>query len=113
MGRSRLVTDEVMRGEVWWHESPDDKPRPVLVLSRAAAVPVMTKVLAAPLTTTVRRIPSEVALGVEDGVPKTCVVSLDNLAPVRKAHLTHRVTALGPDRLAEVCRAIAIAVDCD
>lgn len=112
-GDVAAVTDVVQRGDIWWHEPPEEKARPVLILSRAAAVPVMAKVLAAPLTTTVRGIPSEVGIGPDDGVPRDCVVSLDNIAPVRRAHLTRRVVRLDPPRMAEVCRALAIATDCD
>jgi mRNA interferase MazF len=102
----------VERGEVWWHEPPDEKARPVLVLTRQAGVDVMSRVLAVPATTTVRGIPTEVALEADDGMPKTCVLNLDNLAPVRKAHLTRFITKLGPTRMAEVCAAMGRATDC-
>lgn len=72
----------------------------------------MAKVLAAPATTSVRGIPTEVRLGPDDGMPKECVLSLDNLAPVRKAHLSRRITSLGSSRMVEVCRALADATDC-
>lgn len=102
----------VGRGEVWWHEAPGEKARPVLVLTRQAAVDAMARVLAVPATTTVRGIPSEVAVDESDGMPRACVLALDNTAPVRKAHLSRLVTRLGPERLAEVCLALRDATDC-
>jgi mRNA interferase MazF len=84
----------------------------VLVLTRQAGVDAMAKVLAVPATSTVRGIPTEVALGPEDAMPKECVLALDNVAPVRKAHLTRRITTLGPVRMAEVCQALHDATDC-
>lgn len=100
------------RGDIFWHEPPDETPRPVLILTRQVGVAVMSKVLAVPATTTVRGIPTEVVLGSDDGMPKECVLALDNVAPVRKAHLTRRITTLGPVRLVEVCRALRDATDC-
>ena len=72
----------------------------------------MSRVLGVPATTTARGIPTEVALDGEDGMPKPCVLSLDNIGPVRKVHLTRRITTLGPARMAEVCQALTRATDC-
>ena len=68
--------------------------------------------LAVPATRTVRGIPTEVRLGAEDGMPADCVLSLDNVAVVPRAYFVERITKLGPDRLTEVCRALAIAAGC-
>ena len=100
------------RGDIFWHEPPEEPTRPVLVLTRQAGTEVMAKVLAVPATTSARGIPTEVRLGTQDGMPKDCVLSLDNLAPVRKAHLTRRITTLSAGRLAEVCQALRDATDC-
>jgi len=66
-------------GEVWWVEDPDAGRRPHLVLTRDRAVPVLDSVIAVPATTTFRSIPTEVRVGVEDGMPDDGVLSVDNL----------------------------------
>lgn len=100
------------RGEVWWHEAPDEKPRPFLVLTRDVGIASMAKVLGVPTTTSIRGLPTEVVLTYDDGMPRECVLSLDNVTPVVKAHLTVRIAALGPERMAKVCRALRAATDC-
>lgn len=102
----------VTRGEIWWAEDEQLGRRPVLVLSRAAVVPVLARPLVAPLTTRVRGLPTEVALDSDDGMPQPCVVSLDNVQPVAAAVLVDRITTLSPVRMAAVCRALAAATDC-
>ena len=103
----------VARGEVWWSEDPALGRRPVLVLSRNAVLGTLERPLVAPLTTRVRHLPTEVALDAEDGVPRPCVVSLDNTQPVSRALLVGRVTRLGPGRMRQVCDALAAAVECE
>ena len=100
------------RGEIWWGEIEDVGRRPFLVMSRSSAIPVLTSVLAAPVTRTVRQIPTEVLLGPEDGLPTECAVSLDNLRVVPKAFLTERICSLDALRVAEACTALRVAVDC-
>jgi mRNA interferase MazF len=99
------------RGEVWWAELPD-KRRPVLVLTRNSAIPVLRTVIVAPLTTRVRGIPTEVALDTGDGLPAACAASLDNLTVTDRLFLVERQTTLSPVRMAAVCRALRLAVDC-
>ncbi len=100
------------RGEVWWMEHPGTGRRPACILTRQAAIPVLNAVLVAPATRTARGIPSEVALGREDGMPDDCALSFDNLLTVRKALLTERITTLAPGRLAELCAALDVAAGC-
>lgn len=100
------------RGEVWWLHRPDHTPRPVCVLSREEAIPVLGRLVVAAATTRRRQIPTEVELGTEDGMPRSCALSLDNVITVRKAHLTDRITTLSPARMHQVCRALAIATGC-
>jgi mRNA interferase MazF len=69
-------------------------------------------VLAAPVTRTVRGIPTELPLGPDDGMPTTCAATFDNLRVVPKAYLVQRQCALDPTRLLEACRAVRAAVDC-
>lgn len=105
-------TGELSRGEVWWLEHPDAGRRPACVLTRAAAIPVLTAVLVAPATRTVRRIPTEVRLGRADGMPAACALSLDNLTTVPKAMLTDRITILNDAKLVELCVALRVATGC-
>jgi mRNA interferase MazF len=102
----------VNRGEVWWIEHPDAGRRPVCVLSRQAAIPVLRSLLVAPATRTVRGIPSEVVLGPDDGMPAECALSFDNLTTVPKALLTERITAIGDGRMPELCKALEAATGC-
>ena len=100
------------RGEVWWGEIEDIGRRPFLVMSRSAAIPVLHSVLAAPVTRTVRAIPTELPLGLDDGMPTECAASFDNLRVIPKAYLVERQCTLAPSRLVEACRALRAAVDC-
>jgi len=83
-----------------------------MVLARDSALPALRRPLVAPLTTTIRGIPTEVTLDEDDGLPQPCVVSLDNVQPLALPLLTERITRLGPDRMAAACRALTFAVDC-
>jgi mRNA interferase MazF len=103
----------VNRGDICWLEFPDEKRRPALILTRAEAIPVMQKVIISYLTSTIRGIPTEVLLRVEDGVPRECVANLDNLRSVPRALLTEPITSLSGTRMREVCKALAIATGCD
>jgi len=102
----------VRRGDICWVELPNQKRRPGLILSRAEAIPAMQKVMVAYLTSTVRGIPSEVRLDADDGVPRECAISLDNVRTVSKAILSDPITSLSGPRMHEVCRALAIATGC-
>lgn len=101
------------RGEVWWVDVPDEGRRPHLILTRDAAIPVLNAVLSVPATRTVRTIPTEVVLGPEDGMPEACALTLDNVRVMRKAFFVERISTLGPERMASVCRALALATACD
>jgi mRNA interferase MazF len=98
------------QGEIWWAEA-EDKRRPVLVVTRSEAVPVLTWVVVAPVTRTVRGIPTEVPLGAEEGLEVACAASFDNIQPIRRSFLTHRVGALGEPRR-QICTALAALADC-
>lgn len=100
------------RGEVWWGEHEDAGRRPYLVMTRDAAIEVLDRVIAVPLTRTIRNIPTEVHLDRHDGVPDECAASLDNIGVVPTGDLTERICTLTPDRLEQVCDALSIAVDC-
>jgi mRNA interferase MazF len=103
---------EPARGEVWWGDVADVGRRPFLVLTRDAAIPVLHSVVVAPLTKTVRGIPSELALGPDDGVPQECAATFDNLRVVPKYLLSARVCVLSEVRMVEACDALKAALDC-
>ena len=100
------------RGEIWWVEHPEAGRRPACVLTRQAAIPVLTSVLVAPATRTVRDIPTEVPLGPEDGMPAHCALSFDNLTTVPKALLVDRITTVPEARHEELCAALRAATAC-
>ncbi len=102
----------VARGEVWWYEHAEAGRRPFLILTRTDAIAVLNQLVAVPATQTVRGIPTEVSLDETDGMPKPCALSLDNVTVIRKALCTERITKLGGERLAAVCRALRIATAC-
>src|SRR5205809_8032103 len=95
------------RGEIWWAELPPPAGRrPVVLLSREEAYRVRELVTVAPVTTRVRRIPTEVPLGPKDGLPRSCVVNLDSLATIPKASLAGRLAALSPEKVLAVNAAL-------
>ena len=102
------------RGEVRLCRFPSpDKKRPVLVLTRGSALGYLSPVTVAPITATTRGVPSEVSLGVEDGMRGPCVVNLHNLVTVDQKALGRRVAWLSAPKMREVCGAIAFALGCD
>jgi mRNA interferase MazF len=102
----------VTRGELWWVELPEQKRRPYLILSRDVALTVLNRVITVPLTTTIRGIPTEVPLDTDDGLPRPCVASLDNIENVPRWAFTERIGLLGEPRMRQVCAALKLAVDC-
>ena len=102
------------RGELWWCELPVAGRRPVVVLSRDAAIPRLRRALVAPCTTTIRSLPSEVLLEPgDDPVPRRSAVNLDSVESVSNAVLVERLGRLADVRMREICSALAIAVDCE
>jgi mRNA interferase MazF len=103
----------VERGEVRLYRfPPPDKQRPVLVLTRDSAVSYLTRVTVAPISSTIRGVPSEVALGPDDGMKQPCAVNLHNVVTVSKEHLGRRVAQLDERRMREVCDALGFALGC-
>lgn len=101
------------RGEVrLYHCSYPDKQRPVVVLTRESAIGYLSAVTVAPITSTIRSVPSEVLLTEADGMKGTCAVNLHNVVTVSKAHLGRRVAVLSSERLREICAALGFALDC-
>jgi mRNA interferase MazF len=102
------------RGEIWWCELPDVGRRPVVVLSRDAAIPRLRRTLIGPCTTTIRGLPSEVPLEPgEDPIPRRSVVNLDSVESVSIGTLVERIGRLSGVRMLQICAALEIAVGCD
>lgn len=93
-------------------EHPEWGRHPACIVTRQAAIAVLTAVLVAPATRTIRGIPTEVQLGPEDGMPRECVLTLDNLSIIPKSLLTERITRLGPAKLTDLCTALSVATGC-
>lgn len=100
------------RGDVRWYTFHEpDKRRPVLVLTRDSAIPYLTGITIAPLTSTIRDIPTEVFLSPDDdGVLTPCAVNLDNIQTVPKRQVGSLITSLSPNRMGEVEDAMAFAL---
>jgi mRNA interferase MazF len=108
------VAGKIARGEVRLYRfAPPDKERPVVVLTRDSAIAYLANVTVAPITSTIRGVPSEVALGNEDGMKTLCVVNLHNPVTVSKERLGRRVAQLHPRRMSEICSALSFCVGCD
>ena len=103
----------VARGEIWTYrfKSPD-KRRPVLVVSRPEVIPLLHTVMVAPITSTRRGAPSEVAVGLEEGLKHDSAVNLDHVQTVEQARLIGFVGTLSPAKMQEVCRALGLATGC-
>jgi len=102
------------RGEIWWANLPAPiGRRRVLLLSRDAAYVVRTAVTVAAITRTIRRIPVEVPLDMEDGMPEECVVNVDSIMTIPKSLLTERITVLPRDKMDLVNRAILFGLGLD
>jgi mRNA interferase MazF len=99
------------QGEIWWAEA-EDKRRPVLVVTRSEAIPVLTWLVVAPVTRTVREIPTEVSLGFAEGLSGECAAAFDNVQPIRRSFLAERLGRLSAERRGEICRALAALADC-
>lgn len=102
----------VAQGELWLMEAPNAKRRPVLVVSRDEAIPVLNNVVVAPVTSTVRDIPTCIPLGPEHGLDRESVATFDNLTAVPKALLTTRLGGLGGNHRTMICTALEALADC-
>jgi mRNA interferase MazF len=102
------------RGEVRLCRLPSpDKERPVLILTRGSAIPYLSRVTVAPITSTIRGVPSEVPLDQEDGMRQPCAVNLHNLMTIGPQSLGRRLAQLSPRRMREICTALSFALECE
>ena len=102
----------VAQAEIWLMETPNRKRRPVLVVSRDEVIPVLNNVVVAPVTSTVRNIPTCINVGSAEGLDHESVATFDNLAAVPKSVLTARLGGLGAGGRQRICDALAALVNC-
>ncbi len=99
------------RGEVRWYKFlRPDKERPVVILTRNSALEFLGEVTVAPITSTIRDIPSEVFLTKEDGMPRDCAVNLDHIQTVSKAKIGSLITVLSPEKMYQLRSALLFAL---
>lgn len=104
----------MIRGEVRWYEfQPPDKRRPILILTRDSIIPYLNEITVATITSTIRGIPSEVALNAGDGMPMECAINLDHLQTVPKSKIGKRITTLSVEKLSEIAPALCFALGLD
>lgn len=99
------------RGEIRWYRfSRPNKKRPVVILTRDSVLEYLGEVTIAPITSTIRDIPSEVALGLADGLPRECAVNLDHVQTVSRGRLGGLIATLPSQRMIEVRNALLFAL---
>ena len=114
----RIVRGKIARGEVPPYQfaagaKTNDKKRPALVLTRNSAIAYLSTVTVAPVTFTIRGVPSEVVLNEEDGMKSTCAVNLHNAVTVSQQRVGKRVAQLSSARMNEVCAALSFSLGCE
>jgi mRNA interferase MazF len=104
----------IARGDVRFYQfAPPDKKRPVVVLTRDSAIAYLSTVTVAPITSTIRGVPSEVVLNEEDGMKAPCAVNLHNAVTIPQNRLGRRVGQLSSFRMKEICLALGFSLGCD
>lgn len=107
------MAGRVTRGEVRLCEFPrPDKARPVVILTRTAALAYLTRVTVAPVTSAIRDVPTEVVLTEQDGMKHPSAVNLHNVITVDRRRIGRRVGSLGALKMREICRSLAFALAC-
>lgn len=104
----------IARGDIRLYRfAPPDKQRPVVVLTRDSALAYLSTATVAPITSTIRGVPSEVALAEEDGMKRACAVNLHNAVTVSQGRLGRRIARLSPSRMSEICEALQFSLGCN
>lgn len=99
------------RGDIRWYRfKAPDKKRPVVILTRDSILDYLGEVTIAPITSTIRNIPSEVFLSEPDGMPSDCVINFDHIQTVSKNRIGSLITILSPERLKEIREAILFSL---
>ena len=93
-------------------EAPNQKRRPVLIVSRDEDIPALNNVIVAPVTSTIRSIPTCIPVGVDEGIDHDSVATFDNLAAVPKSVLTMRLGQLGVGGRQQICAALDAMANC-
>ena len=114
----RIARGQIARGEVRLYQfaagdKTNDKTQPALVLTRNSAIGYLSTVTVAPVTSTIRGVPSEVVLNEEDGMKSPCAVNLHNAVTVSQQRMGRRVAQLSAARMNEVCAALRFSLGCD
>jgi mRNA interferase MazF len=108
------VAGGIARGDVrLYHFASPDKTRPVVVLTRATAIAYLSSVTVAPITSTIRGVPSEVMLNEDDGMKHPCAVNLHNVVTISQDQLGKRVARLSSNRMNQICSALGFSLGCD
>lgn len=108
------MASRIVRGDGRLYQfAPPDKRRPVVVLTRDSAMAYLSSVTVAPITSTIRGVPSEVVLGEEDGMKAPCAVNLHNAVTISQDRLGRRLTHLSSLRMSEICAALRFSLGCD
>ena len=108
------MASRIERGDVRLYEfAPPDQKRPVVVLTRHSALPYLSRITVAPITSAIRGVPSEVVLSEEDGMKQPCAVNLYNLVTVSQERLGRQVTRLSAVKMREICAAIGFSLGCE
>jgi mRNA interferase MazF len=102
----------VAQGELWLMETPNQKRRPVLIVSRNEVIPAVNNIIVAPITSTIRNIPTCIPVGADEGIDRDSVATFDNLAAIPKSVLTTRLGELGLDGRHQICEALDAIADC-
>ena len=104
----------IVRGDIRLYRfAPPDKARPVVVLTRDSALGYLSTATVAPITSTIRGVPSEVRLDEQDGMKAPCAVNLHNAVTVSQHRLGRRLAHLPPQRMRELCAALRFSLGCD
>jgi mRNA interferase MazF len=102
------------RGETWMFGfSRPDKRRPVVILTRPEVIELLQTVMVAPITSAIRGVPSEVVVGIAEGLKNDSAINLDHVQTVDKSRLKRFIGTVGPPKMKDVCRALAIATSCN
>ena len=102
----------VAQTELWLMQTPNQKRRPVLIVTRDEVIPVLNNVVVAPITRTIRDIPTCIPVGPTEGIDHDSVATFDNLAAVPKSVLTTRLGQLGADGRRRICEALDAVANC-
>jgi len=114
LGSRGSVAARIARGDVRLYQfAPPDKNRRAVVLTRDSAIAYLSTVTVAPITSTIRGVPSEVVLNEEDGMKAPCTVNLHNAVTVSQQRLGRRVAQLSSTRMQEICAALRFSLGCD